>query len=368
MDCEIRIYDKDFNWVGSVKNAESVQFTRSYYGIGGFEIHIHPDKAYANELCQRGNFILINGNMEKFGVIRYFTLDESREKVDFAIFGDTGKGFVKQRIVIPPTKSENPTAYGWERVSGSAETVLKHYLKRNITNAVSVGRNIPFIDVAANLNRGAEAKWQARYQKLNEVIQEISEKYDMGWKAFFDHQRKKIIYDVNPGVKRTVSQTENSPVTFKLEYKNIGAYSYTEDYTNYRTTGVCGGSGDDENRLIYTLGAEVSGADRYEEFLDCGNAENITELMYYGQQKLAEFKSVRSIEAEALPRAFIFEEDFFLGDEVSVYINRIDSLIDTRITEVKEIWERQTGYKYEIKFGYDLPNIISVLRPKNEIR
>lgn len=368
MDCEIRIYDKDFNWIGAVKNAESVQFIRSHYGIGSFEIHMHPDKAYADKLCQRGNFILINGNMEKFGVIRNFTLTEGREGVDLAIYGDTGKGFVKQRIAIPPTKAENPTAYGWDRVTGKAETVIKHYLRRNITNATSAGRNIPFIELAEDLNRGVNAVWQARYQPLNEVIKEIAEKYDIGWKAVLDYPRKKIIYDVNIGVDRTLSQTDVSPVTFKLEYKNIGSYIYTEDFINYRTTGICGGGGEDENRLIYTLGTEYEGVDRFEEFIDCGSTENISELTYYGQQKLSEFKYIKSIEADALPRAFIFEEDFFLGDKVSVYINRIERFIETRVTEVTEIWERQTGYKYEIKFGYELPNVFTVLKTKPEIR
>jgi len=368
MACEIRIYDKDFNWVGTVKNAESIQFTRSFYGIGGFEIHIHPEKNYAGKLCQRGNFIIINGNMEKMGIIRYFTLNESRDGASISVFGDTVKGFANQRIIIPPTKTENPLAYGWDRISGNAETVIKHYLKRSLTNSSISGRNIPFIEIAEDLGRGQTAKWQARYQNLGEVIQEIAEMYDIGWKAYFDPERKMILYDINEGTDRTLSQTENSPVTFKLEYSNIGEYSYTEDFSNFRTTGICGGSGEDENRLIYTLGGEAEGAWRFEEFLDCGNAKDITELIHYGEQKLSEFKEIKHIEADALPRAFIFEEDFFLGDKVSVYIGRINSTEDTRITEVKEIWERDSGYSYEIKFGYDLPNIYTALKPKAVIR
>lgn len=368
MDCEIRIYDRDFNWVGAIRNAESVQFTRSHYGIGSFEIHLHPDKEYAKKLCQRGNIIIINNDMEKIGVVSQFSLNEGRDGAEIAVYGDTAKGFCKRRIVIPPTKAENPLAYGWERISGSAETVLKHYLKRNLTHSPIQGRNIPFIEIGADLERGDDALWQTRYQPLGEVMQEICEKYDMGWKSYFDPERKRIVYDANPGTDRTVNQSKNSPVTFQLEYKNIGNYGYTEDYSNFRTTGICGGKGEDENRLIYTLGAEFEGAFRYEEFLDCGNAKDITELMYYGNQKLSEFKEVKNIEADALPRAFIFEKDYFLGDFITLSVGRLNMRIDTRITEVKEIWERSGGYQYEIKFGYELPNIYTALKQKAVVR
>lgn len=368
MNCEIRIYDKSFNWLGVVKTAESVQFKRCHYDVGGFEIHIHPDKRDVPLLCQRGNYIIINGDMEKMGIVREIVLEESRERTCVIIYGDTVKGFTKQRFVIPPTKTESPESYGYERIQGNAETVLKHYLKRNLTESPIAGRSIPFIEIAEDKQQGIEFPWQERYRRLNEVIQEIAEYGKIGWKAYFMPKDKKIVYDTVLGTDRTLEQTTVSPVVFKMEFANVGSYKYTEDYGQFRTTGICGGSGEDENRLIYTIGTEFEAENRFEEFLDCGNAANINELIYYGNQKLNEYKEVKNIEADTLPRTFAYGKDYFLGDLVSVYIDRLNLYIQTRITEINEIWERETGYRCQIQFGHKLPNLFTVLKNKTEVR
>lgn len=365
--CEIRIYDKDFNWKNALFTAESVQLWRELYEPGTFEIHIHPDKNGAMDLLKRGNIIIINQDGRKSGIIRDFQVIEERRKAEVVIYGDCGGGLAKQRITVPPTQAQAPNALGWDKISGAAETVLKHYVNRNMTGSLDKKRNFTNLEIAADLNRGVSLPWKSRYSVLSDELRDIGEYAEMGWEIFADAARKKWVFDVIPGVDRTKGQSNVSPVAFNFEYRNIERCRYVEDFQKYRSTAYAGGQGEDEKRLIYILGAEAAGSERFEVFLDCRSAKDIAELIYYGQQKQVEYKEAKTLETGTLPKVFLFERDFFLGDLVTVTISRIGLSLDTRITGVREIWEHEGGYRNELRFGEKVPNIFSLLNKQSEV-
>ncbi len=366
--CDIRIYDKNFNWLGQVSNAESVQMSREHLTCGRFEIHIQPDKSHSELLRTRGNIIILNGAGDKCGIIRDFYMEEDRSGATLVIYGDTGDGLLKQRIIVPPTKAENPNALGYERIYANSETVLKHFVRRNLGDLAYYKRQMPNLAIAPDLGRGILMPWQSRYQNLADEMASISSYSDMGFNIYADSRDRKWIFEVSGGIDRTESQQDISPVTFKMEYMNIGKYRYSEDFQKYCSTGYAGGAGEDEDRLIYTIGADFQGVDRWEVFLECGNAQDAQELLYYGNQKMEDYKEAMNITAESLPKVFAFEQDFFLGDLVTVKIGRLGIAMDTRITGVTEVWERDVGYRCDIRFGSKLPNIYNILKQSKEVR
>jgi len=365
---EIRIYDADFNWVDVARMPESVQFCRDIYGAGQFEIHIHPDKPGAASLCGRGNIIMIDGRPDVSGIVRNFSIAESAEKTEYVIYGETGAGFLKQRLCVPPTNTQAPGSEGFDRCGGDAESVIKHYVERNVTNPFDKNRKIHNFVIAANKNRGAAVQWQARYSELLEELAAIGASTGMGFWVYADIQGKRWIFDVIEGADRTRGQSVLSPVSFNMEYQNVAGYEYTEDYSNFRNTGYIGGKGDAAEREVAVLGDSNAGRDRFETFIDCGGAADTDELNDLGSQKLSEMEAVKNVEASALPRVFIFEEDYFIGDTVSLYLTRLGLEIPAKVTAVNEIWERESGYKTEIRFGERLPNIFSVLQKKDVVK
>ncbi|MDR2903552.1 MAG: siphovirus ReqiPepy6 Gp37-like family protein [Clostridiales bacterium] len=367
-ECQIRIYDPDFNWVAETHQAESVQFTRELYGVGSFEIHIHPDKSGAMELIKPKNIIVINHDGHKSGIVREFTIEESRGKSEFVIYGDTGSGKTRQMITVPPTQKQDANALGWDKINAAAETVIKHYAGMNMVTSYDRGRIHPHVTMTPDQARGTVIPWKSRYAKLDEELYNICSYADIGYEIYADTANKRWLFDVITGTDRSKSQDAVSPVSFTMEYQNLDSYRYVEDYQNYKNVGYTGGSGEDENRLVYTIGANITGDDRWETFLDCGNAANIDELIYYGNQKMNEYKEAKTVEVSALPRAFIFDKDYFLGDIVTIIISRIGLRLDTRITAVKEIWERPSGYKAEARFGDKVPNIFTILNKSKEVR
>jgi hypothetical protein len=190
----------------------------------------------------------------------------------------------------------------------------------------------------------------------------------MGYRIAADVKNGRWLFDVVPGTDRSMGQEDASPVTFRMEYSNISDYRYAEDRQNHRNTGYAGGQGEDEKRLVYILGDEHRGLDRHEVFLDCGNAQDINELIMYGGQRLGEYYEAKTVEVGALPRTFAFERDYFLGDKVTVMITRLGLNIETRITSVRETWERAKGHTVEARFGERLPNLFTVLQRTEVVR
>ena len=360
-NCEIRIYDADFNWIAVANMMESVQFERYLYGSGMFEIHIHQDKAGASELIQRGNIIVIDGKPEKSGIIRSFKYIETRGQAEFVIYGETGNGFLGQRLIVPPSNPQISNSNGWDKINGNAESVLKHYVERNILNPFDAKRKFENFTIAENLNRGNILDWQARYSILLDELETIGIQCGMGFQVYADVPNKQWIFDVIEGCNRSTDQHELSPVSFNIEYQNVSGYEYVEDYTEHRSTGYAGGRGENENRQFYIVGANAEGRDRHEIFINCSNAANTSELKAFAEQKMIEHIPSKTIEASALPKAFIYEKDYFLDDSINLYISRLNLDITEKVTSSKEIWERTSGYKTEIRFGEKLPNIFSVM-------
>jgi hypothetical protein len=366
--CSIRIYDRNFNWLNETSLAESVSFTRELYDAGHFEIHIHPDKEAANDLIREGNIVIINRDGNKAGIIRDFQLTEGRNGREFVIYGDMANGLTRTRITVPPTEAQRPGSLGWDRIRGHAETVIKHYAAINMTKPFNENRVIPRLYMADDLRRGMILPWQTRYEPLNEALANICHFAEMGYRISASAENAHWLFDVIPGTDRTQTQETVSPVTFRMEYNNIDNYRYAENRQNYRNAGYAGGQGEDENRLIYILNDKSTGLDRREVFLDCGNANNIDELIYYGNQRLADFYEAKTIEASALPFTFIFEKDYFLGDIVTVIISRLNLTVETRITAIRETWERNAGHTVEARFGERLPNLFTILQKTEVIR
>lgn len=367
MKIEIRFYDKKFNWIGVINLCRYLQFKRELYGVGTFELQVSLNTKGILELCKIGNIIVINGDGKKSGIIRGFTIEKSRGNSVVTINGHTGDGLTTQKIVVPPTASQDSNALGWEKVSGNAETVIKHFINRNMYNAYDKNRNIENLIVAENTNFGKTFPWKARYTNLAEELENICSYAQVGYSIYADIKNKKWVFDILRGKDRTKSQQEISPVVFRTEYSNIEEFTYTEDYLDYANTGYAGGYGEDEKRLMYILNPENKDVDRFETFLDCSNNDNITDLMYYAKQKMVDYEPKKTIELLTLPRTFIFEDDYFLGDKVSVYIDKLGLEIDVVVTSVIETWEREGGYICELRLGDKVPNIFSI-KNKEAIR
>ncbi|MED4462987.1 siphovirus ReqiPepy6 Gp37-like family protein, partial [Metabacillus fastidiosus] len=236
----IRILSATIDILAEIDNYESMFFIRRWHGVGEIELRINRYKKHAEKLL-KGNIILVGSQLNKVFQIKHreIELDENGKITEnWLIKGFALKAVVAQRITIPP----NHPAY--DNKQGNAETVMKHYMDRNIINPVDLKRKIPELILAINQNRGTSILWQSRYKNLAEEMVEISLATGLGWDVYLDIHQKKWGLDVSEGRNLTVNQSTNPPVIFSPQFESLKSLHYTESEMNYKNIAYVAGQGE----------------------------------------------------------------------------------------------------------------------------
>jgi hypothetical protein len=364
----IRIVTPDFELRGEIDDYTSMWFTRSWHGIGQMELRINRYKRYVEHLV-KNNIIMVNPKKVYIIKHREIELDENGKATEnWVIKALQLKIITGQRVTLPPTT----TAY--DNKQGDAETVMKHYVSRNLTNSIDPKRNINLLSIAQQKNRGPSVSWQSRFKNLSEELADISLNSGLGWDITFDIPSKKMIFDVYEGRILTTAQNTLPPVIFSPQFDSLQSLHYSESELNYKNAAYVGGQGEGMDRRIIQLGSE-NGLARHEVFIDARDVEEkdendqplpeaqiISTLTERGHQKLQEFLQEEYLEGQILTKSpFTYEEDYDLGDIVTIQNKSWGVMMDSRITEIKEIYET-SGFKLEATFGNNRPTLIKKIK------
>lgn len=397
----IRIFTSNTDLLGEISNYESLFFVRSFSGIGDLELRINRYKSYT-ETLQKGNVIVVGNDKHKAYIILHKEIElnqDGKVSENWLIKALELKAVVGQRITLPPSH----TAY--DSRQASAESVMKHYVNRNVISPTDANRKISQLILASDSNRGSTVSWQSRFKNVAEELAEISLVSGTGWNVRVDYALKKWVFDSLEGNNRSVNQIINSPVIFSPQFENVQDMQYVDSDLNYRNTAYIAGQGEGIERRVVELG-QATGLARKEIFVDARDiaeetedevpvlrppAEVIDDLMNRGEQKLAELIQETFLEATITTpilstnierkttmltqfqpleyvdvdrrynSAFTYEKDWDLGDIVTVQNKAWGVTLDARITEVRETYE-PSGFKLEVTFGQSRPTLINKIR------
>jgi hypothetical protein len=348
----IKIIDKGFNFLGEVDDYEALIFTRSWGGIGGFEIHINANKKYTDKL-RKENIVFVNE--KKAGVILYreFSTDDNERLI---VKGQQLKTYLGRRITIPPTGRAQ------DYKNDYVENIMKHYVEANCVNPVDTKRKIDRLRIAPVESRGIKTQYQTRFKNLAEELEKLSLISGLGWDVYLDLKNKEFVFDVFEGRDLTAAQSVLPPAIFSVDYDNISSQKLIESAMGYKNTGYVGGQGEGIDRTIQVVGEDAQGLERYEVFIDARDIEDSGDLSKRGLQKLEELKEVMTFDNEILTQSnLVYEEDYNLGDLVTAINNKWRVVLDSRITEVTEIYE-VGGYRINAVFGNNIPTLVERIK------
>lgn len=370
----IRIFTPNIDLLAEISNYESLFFTRSWSGIGDLELRINRYKNYTDTL-QKGNIIVVGTDLHKAYIIlnRSIGLDESGKGTEnWHIIAHELKSVTSDRITLPPAHTSH------DNRSALAETVMKHYVNNNVINPVDGNRKIEQFLLATDQSRGPHVNWQSRFKNLAEELTDISLVSGTGWGTRIDYGLRKWVLDCYEGRDLTVNQDVNSPVIFSPQFDNVKNMSYVDSDLNFKNTAYVAGQGEGVERRVVELG-QASGLARKELFVDARDVSEetdiegqepvprppqdiIADLINRGEQKLAEMIQETFMEAQIMTHnTFKYEEDWDLGDVMTVQYKDWGVTLDARITEVKEIYE-PGGFQLEVTFGNNRPTLISKIK------
>lgn len=364
-------------YLGEVDAYTSFVFTRKWQDVGDFQVVIDSRCPNA-DLLQVGRIITVGNAWHKAAMITAEKLDGSRGSHKRTLTGMELKGIARHRITVPPTAQEDPDALGYDRVMGTGEQVMRHYVDRHMASPASGYRKMPLLQMEdiADPPRGKQTPWQTRYEKLDDVLCDIAQWCDMGFGVSMDYPNKRWLFTVDGGRDLTQGNGTDTFVAFEEDFSNLTTSSYTFDRSKYTNSLYLGGAGEDESRLVlvryvdeeHNLQDEpIAGLDRVEEMIDVGNIEVPDEVEYEGLHKyISSFKALRTLTGKISPIGpFVYETDWDLGDKVTVQVRDasvgLSVRMDARVLVVEEVYERG-GQQLRVTFGKEAPTIAAVVR------
>ena len=362
---ELYIFDKELNFKGILESYFSLIWTRKYSKCGDFELHCSLTEKTLS-LLQRGNVIYKKDDLEA-GYINYRNLkQDTTGKEVLVLKGKFLTGYLGRRII-----------WGTENLSTTAELAMRQLINNHAINPANTDRKIDMLTLGDLKGYANNIDKQVSYKNLLETVEEISSTDGLGIRTLLDIENKQMIFDIYEGLDRTAEQSENAPAIFSREFENILEQEYTDSFNNYRNTVLVAGEGEGSEREFVIVG-QSTGLDRFEMFVDAKDLQSTDGdttipieqyremLVDRGKSKLAETKEIKTFESKInLNSNLVYKEDFDLGDIVTCTSKKWGITIDTRITEVEEVYE-PTGKQINVVFGNNIPTLIDVI--KREVR
>ena len=362
---ELYVFDRDLNFIGINDSFTSLRWLRRYYKSGEFELHC----SLTNEnltLLARGNIIYKKGDNEA-GFIEYRNMKQDTEgKEILVIKGKFLTGYFNRRII-----------WGTKILNTTSENAMRTLVSDSCINPSDTTRIIPNVMLGTLKSYTGNVDYQVSYANLCDELEILSNTSNLGHRINLDIPNKKLIFDVYKGLDRSVNQAINPRCIFSKEFENILEQEYTDSLNNYKNITLVGGSGEGIARKFTTVGVS-SGLDRFELFTDAKDISNVKTvndvevaiedidyipmLINRGNETLAETKEIQTFDSKInLNSNLKYKIDFELGDTVTYLSKKWNVTVDSRITEIEEVYE-ESGQQINITFGNNIPNLIDKIK------
>lgn len=354
---ELYVFNKELNFQGLVDVFDSFIWRRRYSRCGDFELHL-PITAENLNLLIKGNIIYKKDDKEA-GYIVYRKLTEDTEGREMlAVTGRFMIGYLGRRII-----------WGTENYNGTVEVALRNSVNNNCINTADQHRKIESLELGVLKGFTHPANFQVSYSNLLNVIEDKAGVSELGIRTFLDVQGKKLVFDIYEGLDRTAGQNINPQAIFSKEFENVLEQEYTDSMNDYKNIALIAGEGEGAERVLTAVGSG-NGVDRFELFVDARDLQQgemstedyTSQLQQRGNEKLSENSIIQTFGSKInVLSNLTYKVDFDLGDLVTCVSKKWGITIDTRITEVEEVYEAE-GKQINITFGNDIPTLIEKIK------
>ncbi|MCW6061439.1 siphovirus ReqiPepy6 Gp37-like family protein [Clostridium sporogenes] len=371
---ELYIFNRELELKGILDTFTSLRWIRRYHKSGEFELHCTLN-FNTLELLKKENIIYKKDDIEA-GYIdtRQLKIGEDGQEY-LEVKGKFLTNYLDRRI-------------SWDRVnfSGKTEELMRKLVNDNAINPTNIDRKIQKLILGDLKGFNEDVKYQNSFGNIIEQLENISNTNNLGYRNLLDIKNRKIVFDIYKGVDRTVNNGSIAPCIFSRDFENILEQEYMDSLNNYKNTTLIAGAGEGKDRKLTSI-EQGKGLDRYELYVDARDIQDteqkktedeegneITEeveipwerykplLIQRGKEKLEECQEVQTFDSKINTNGNnVYKKDFDLGDIVTVVDKNWGIRIDTRITEIEEVYEEK-GLEVNIIFGNNIPTIIDKIK------
>ena len=373
----ISIFDSTIKLLGIIDDYEYLGWSFKYRTVDSFDLKINRYKNNVEHL-QHGNIIAvyINGAYRAgFVESKELRLTQDGKISETWHIGGRGlDGLMSERLAMYDTGFYFAYGAGWDVQSDIAETVMKHYVCVNCTECLDDGtgdtnRNYLLLDVKPDLLRGPNVKYDARFQSIDEILEDLSLASGLGWEITLDAVNKRYKFDVLQGLDRSWGNGVNSPVVFSPEFGNIKLLGYKSSNLDSKNVAFVAGQGEAKQREIEEVSKDdliYTDTDRREYFIDARDLDDSDKLIQRGYERLAESGESEIVEMENLnTENYRFGYEYDSGDIVTVRYPDIVTM-NARIIEVIMEITPENLMQNKIIIGRQYPDLISIMKEKDK--
>lgn len=357
---ELYVFDRELNFIGITESFNSLRWVRRYSKSGEFELQCALTEE-ALTLLARGNIIYKKDN--EAGYIEYRNLKQDTEgKEILAIKGKFLTSYLNRRII-----------WGTNIFNTTSENAMRTLINNNCINPSDSTRIIPNVILGTLQGYTDTVDYQVSYANLADELENLSNISNLGHRINLDINNKKLVFEVYKGLDRSINQSINPRCIFSKEFENILEQDYTDSLNNYKNLCLIGGIGEGAARKSVTVG-NSTGLERFEVFNDQKSLSNVVDsvvmsdidynnlLIGKGNETLAETKEIQTFDSKInLNSNLKYKTDFDLGDIVTYLSKKWNVTVDSRITEIEEVYE-ESGQQINITFGNNIPNLIDKIK------
>lgn len=351
---EIYVLDRDINILGVFNTYDAIIWNPKLHEPGKFKASFIFTEEM-NRILQEGNLIYKTDEEDPTAIItkRYLQLNKYGEET-IQVQGYMASRYLNQRII-------------WNKMilKGTPEQIMRQMVYEQVVNPSDPDRKISRIQLGDLHGYEGEVEKQVSYDNLQETLTALSKTSELGYRLNLSITDKMFYFDVYQGINRIAGTKE--PCIFARDYGNVYTQEYSEDASNYKNICLVGGSGEDTERILTTVG-EAAGLDRYEMFCnaaglsdkDIATSEYLQQLQQKGKEKLANCHVAKAFESKINQKKAM---QYALGDYVTCTDKKWNVTVDTQIKEIQKGYSKSEK-SCVVTFGDGVPTLIDLIKAK----
>ncbi len=358
------VYNENFERLGYIGKF-SYLLWRKKYGLGS-EAELHVDVTPENiEQLKKGNIIFRQDDNEAM-YIYYRKFDDSNGVDQLVIKCFSLTRWTDRRVL-------------WKQYdyNHTPEVIMRQLIEDTMINTFDRARKIPNLELGQLKNIGQAIQRQFSYKQVYEICENLCMTYDIGMRCLFDGRTLK--YDFYEGTDRTINQSLNPRIILSKNRSNLLKRTYEDADNDFKNTVLIAGAGEGTERKTATIGTSNSGLNRRELFIDAREISDTRDvdgeqvlipddeymnlLIAKGEEKKAEYTEFIGFDCEldVTKENTKYNEDFFLGDLVTIKDDDLGILMNSRVMQADEVFQAD-GKSIYVTVGKSVPTLPQAIK------
>lgn len=358
------VCNENFERLGYVGKFSYLLWRKKYGPFAEAELHV--DVTPKNiELLKKGN-ILYRQDDEEAMYIYYRNFNDSNGVEQlvvkcFSLFRWTDRRFLWRQYDFDTTP----------------EMIMRQLINDTMINPIDLNQKIMQVKLAPSKNFGVNVQHQMTYKNVHESIEKLCDTHEIGARCVFNG--RELFYDFYEGINRTINQSVHPRIILSKSRANLLQRTYEDADNDLKTTALIAGAGEGSERKLASIGTEYKGLARREIFIDAREVsdkkdvngeqvdipkeEYLQLLLAKGKEKLNEYTEFIGFEAEldVTKENTKYNEDFFLGDLVTIKDDELGILMNSRVMQADEVF-KEDGKSIFVTVGKSVPTFPEAIK------